>query len=281
MITCARKTTPMAILVAAAVVLVTGFGGSAVAQEQADPDYEIVLIHGLGGSAEIWDAVIPYLEETFRVWTFELGGHGRTQPSEHPSIVEEADRLRQFMNAEEINYPTLVGHGLGGMIALRYAIDFPADVHRLILIDTAPKQLASEEEKEAVARQLVEDYDQFVAARFLNMSPMKDVTDRILDIALRTDSASFISLLMSSFEFDVTGDLYRLPVPMLIMGSQLMFPDESSTTGLLELYGFGEARSLSFKRMPGTGHYMMLEKPVTTSSVLLSFGVTASHMFEN
>jgi pimeloyl-ACP methyl ester carboxylesterase len=261
-------------------LLAAGGGGSATAQDQADPEYEIVLIHGLGGSAEIWDEVVPNLEPTFKVWTFELAGHGSTQPVGDPSIDEEVIRLRTFMDTEEINYPTLAGHGLGGMIALQYAIDFPQDVHRLILIDTAPKQLASQEEKTAVSRELVDDYDRFVARRYLNMSPMKEVTDRVLDIALRTDSATFISLLMSSFDFDVTADLYDLEVPLLVVGSQLMFPDEGSTSELLEIYGFGEARTLSFKRMPGSGHYMMMEKPVTTSSVLLAFGVTSSHQFE-
>jgi len=268
------------LVVLAVLTGVTAGSIPARAQEQAAPAYEIVLIHGLGGSAEIWDAVVPYLSGTFKVWTFELAGHGKTAPIADPGIINEVERLRNFMNVQEINYPTIVGHGLGGLIALQYAIDYPADAHRLVLMDVAPRQLASAEEKSAVARQMVEDYEKFVALRFLNMSPNPDVTDRIVDIALRTDSASFISLLMSSFDFDATDELYRMPVPLLVVGSQLMFPDEESAEHLLKHYGWSEARSLSFKRMPGMGHYMMLEKPVMTSSVLLSFGVTASHRFE-
>jgi len=243
-------------------------------------EFEMVLIHGLGSNAEVWNDVLPYLQGTFVVKTFELSGHGKTQPVMDPTIESEADRLEEFIKAEGLHYPTLVGHGMGGMIALVYTIRHPSAVHRLILMDTAPKQLASDEDKAEVAMALAEDYDRFVASRFLNMTPDKDVTDRIVDTALRTDSASFISLLMSSFDFDVTGDLYTMSVPMLVIGSELMFPDSSSSRQMLEQYGYGSARSLSFKRMGKTGHFMMLERPIHLASVLLAFGVTADYQFD-
>ena len=83
------------------------------------------------------------------------------------------------------------------------------------------------------------------------------------------------------FDYDVTEDLYDLPVPMLIIGSELMFPASNSSQHLLEHYGFGSAKSLSFKRMANIGHFMMLESPVQTASVLLAFGVTAEYQFEH
>ncbi|MEN8007409.1 MAG: alpha/beta hydrolase [Candidatus Krumholzibacteriota bacterium] len=241
---------------------------------------EMVLIHGLGGNADIWDDCLPHLKGTFKVWTFELSGHGQTQPIVDSTIEKEAGRLGEFLEEQGIVYPTLVGHAMGGMIALRYSIDHPADVNRLIVLDAAPKQLAGKEQKAAVGQELANDYDRFVYSRFLNMTPDKEVTDRIVDTALRTDSATFISLLMSSFDFDVSDKLYSLPVPMLVVGSELMFPGKGNSKHQLEHYGFGKARTLSFKRMGGTGHFMMLEQPRYLSSVLLAFGVTAEYQFD-
>ena len=96
----------------------------------------MVLIHGLGSSAEVWDGLAPYLMGTFRVFRFELAGHGRTQPIDDPTIAKEVERLSDFLLENDVLYPTLVGHGLGGMIALSFALDHPADVHRLILMDS-------------------------------------------------------------------------------------------------------------------------------------------------
>jgi pimeloyl-ACP methyl ester carboxylesterase len=242
-------------------------------------EYEMVLIHGLGANDEIWDSTIPFLAATFKVWTFELCGHGETQPYADPSIAKEAIRLREFIEAEGIAYPTLVGHGLGGMIALQYSLDHPADVHRLIMIDSAPKQLATQEQKAEVAQALVENYDQFVFNRYSSMSPERDITEIVVDMALRTHKLSFISLLMSSFDFDVTDRMPDLTVPMLVVGSELLFPNPEQSTQILHQIGFSNARSLAFKRMGMTGHYVMLERGTYTASVLLAFGVDTGHDF--
>jgi pimeloyl-ACP methyl ester carboxylesterase len=255
-------------------------GPEAPVEIEGRGENEMVLIHGLGGNADIWDDCLPYLKGSFQVFTFELAGHGRTQPIADPTIAKEARRLREFLQENDIVYPTLVGHALGGMIALEYTIDYPADVSRLIVLDSAPMQLAGSEQKAAVGRELATNYDEYVFHRFSNMTPDQEVTARIVDTALRTDSATFISLLMSSFDFDVSDQLNSMPVPMLIIGSELMFPSDDDSRHLLEHYGWGKARSLSFKRMGGTGHFMMLEQPVYLSSVVMTFTKTVERQFD-
>lgn len=246
----------------------------------ADPDFEMVLVHGLGGAAKEWDGVVPYLQGVFRVGQFEMAGHGQTQPVADPTIASEAVRLGEYLRKSGLAYPTLVGHGLGGMVALQYALDHPGDVHRLILIDTAPRQLADAATKLETGKRLIEDYDGFVGERYSMMSPEDEVSRHILDMALRTHAPTFVSLLMSSFDFDLTERLSTLPVPLLVIGSELMFPDPDQSQAMLASYGFDRARSLSFKRFGKTGHYIMLEQPVMLASVLMAFGVTAGYDFK-
>jgi pimeloyl-ACP methyl ester carboxylesterase len=277
----------IASLVAAALVAACSSAAPATAQEaaapapQSAPSYEIVLVHDIGSNAAVWDEITPFLQRTFAVWSFELAGHGKTPPVEHPSIETEVARLSAYIAAEGVTYPTLVGHGVGGMIALRYALDHPAQIHRLILIDTAPKQLATRDQQIDMAAKLAGNYEETVALRYLNMSPLEDVTERVVDDALRTDSASFVSLLMSTNEFDVTSELPGLSVPMLVIGSELMFPSGIDSREVLGHVGFVNARALAFKRIEGAGHFVMLERPVYTASVLLAFGVTAEYEFEH
>ncbi len=244
-------------------------------------EFEMVLIHGLGSNNEVWDLIKPYLSGTFKVAVFELSGHGKTQPISDPTISKEVARLEQFIKDTGFAYPTLVGHGMGGMIALEYTLDHPVDVHRLIMMDSGPVQLASIDQKNDVAQQLLNNYDRFVAGRYSAMSPMPDITDQVVDAALKTDSASFISLLMSSFDYDKTQQLGSLTVPLLVVGSELLFPNPSQTKAILSQIGFSYARALSFKRIGKTGHFMMLERPVYTASVLLAFAVDAEYVFEN
>lgn len=246
----------------------------------SNPRFEMVLIHGLGGAASEWGQVEPYLKGTFKVATFEMAGHGSTQPVMDPTIATEAVRLGEFIRKSGMSRPTLVGHGLGGMVALQYALDHPGDINRLILIDTAPRQLADRKQKEEIGKALVDDYDRFVGERYAMMSPDDEITKQILDMALRTHAPTFVSLLMSSFDFDLTDRLRTLSVPMLVIGSELMFPRPDETQPMLAQYGYDKARSLSFKRFGRTGHYIMLEQPVMLASVLMAFGVDASYEFE-
>ena len=262
-----------------------GFDVAAVtAQEQQQPEpqqpeyregrgeYEMVLIHGLGANASIWDDVLPYLRGTFKVWTYELHGHGTTRPMPDPTIAKEAAALGQFLVDNDIPRPVLVGHGMGGLIAMRFALDNPRDVERLVIIDAAPKQLATTADKTHVAESLLKDYDRFVASRYLNYSPEAELSDHIVDMALRTDSASFISLVMSSFDFDLTDDLSRQAIPILVIGSAMFFPHPDSNAQALDSMGYAAARTISFKRVAQTGHYIMLERPVYLASILLAFG---------
>ena len=80
---------------------------------------------------------------------------------------------------------------------------------------------------------------------------------------------------------DVTDRLDGLTVPLLVVGSELMFPSDDSSQHLLEHYGFSKAHSLSFKRMGGTGHFMMLERPAYLASVLMTFTLTVERTFEH
>ncbi len=244
-------------------------------------ELEMVFIHGLGSSAKVWDGLVPYLSGTFKVAVFELAGHGQTQPIADPTIDKEVARLEAFIKEQGFAYPTLVGHGLGGMIALQYSLAHPVDVHRLIMMDSAPMQLASTQQKKDVAEKLLNNYDRFVAGRYSVMSPDADITDQVMDTALKTDSATFVSLLMNSFDFDVTDQLRILTVPMLIIGSELLFPHPDNTRAILEQIGFGNARSISFKRLGQTGHFMMLERPVYTASVVRTYGMDAARLLED
>jgi len=234
-------------------------------------DYDMVLVHGLGADASIWNEIISPLRRGFNVWSFELPGHGSTQPVPDATIDRFAELLADYIDAEGIRNPALVGHGMGGLIAMRYAFDHPDLIHRLVLIDAAPKQLATDEQKSAIAQQLITNYDHFVANFYLNMSPREAVNQRAVDMALRTDQITFQQLLMSSFDFDVTGDLAVQAIPIMLIGSSMMFPDPDVARETMNLMGFNKARAISFKTMPQLGHYVMLEQPPYVASVIAAF----------
>jgi pimeloyl-ACP methyl ester carboxylesterase len=98
----------------------------------------LVLVHGLGGAAANWFALAPLLLPGRRVLVAELPGHGGSQPlPAAPSLNSFADRLGLVAEREGFFPAAVVGHSLGGAIALRLAIRRPEGVSHLVLAAAA------------------------------------------------------------------------------------------------------------------------------------------------
>ncbi len=99
----------------------------------------VVLIHGLGqaGFAD-WLNVIPELEKKYHVLAMDLPGFGRSSaPGGRYSPTNYAKVISWFVRKYANGPVVVVGHSMGGAVALRYASDFPAQVSKLVLVDVA------------------------------------------------------------------------------------------------------------------------------------------------
>lgn len=102
---------------------------------EGDP---LVLVHGLGGSAANWLALAPLLLPRRRLILPELPGHGGSSPlPAAPSLNPYADLLGLLLEHEGAAPAAVVGHSLGGAIALRLAIRRPEAVSSLVLAAAA------------------------------------------------------------------------------------------------------------------------------------------------
>lgn len=98
----------------------------------------LVLVHGLGGAASNWLPLAPLLEPGRRLLVPELPGHGGSEPlPAAPNLNAYADSLAEVAEREGLFPAAVVGHSLGGAIALRLAIRRPDGVSRLVLAAAA------------------------------------------------------------------------------------------------------------------------------------------------
>ncbi len=104
--------------------------------EQGSP---VVLVHGLGGYAETWWPNNLALARQHRVFVVDLPGFGRSDkpasaPYDYPYF---ATFIHDFMAALGIEKAALAGHSMGGGVALQFALAYPAQVERLVLVSSA------------------------------------------------------------------------------------------------------------------------------------------------
>jgi pimeloyl-ACP methyl ester carboxylesterase len=99
----------------------------------------VIMIHGGGGCAEeSWSENIEYLAQEHAVYAPDLIGFGNTdEPEIEYSFEILYDFFTQFIESMNIGKASLIGHSLGGAVALRYALEYPEKVDKLMLIDSA------------------------------------------------------------------------------------------------------------------------------------------------
>ena len=98
----------------------------------------VILIHGLGASADIWTNNIEALAKHHQVYALDLVGFGRSdKPGPSFSPFDYTPFFDEFIKALNIDRVSLIGQSLGGGIALHYAIQFPKKVEKLVLVDNA------------------------------------------------------------------------------------------------------------------------------------------------
>jgi pimeloyl-ACP methyl ester carboxylesterase len=99
----------------------------------------LVLVHGLGGKAENWAAMMPSLSRHgFRVYGPDLLGFGRSdRPDVDYSIALQADVLLQFFESQNLSRADLGGWSMGGWVALKFALAHPERVRRVVVYDSA------------------------------------------------------------------------------------------------------------------------------------------------
>lgn len=99
----------------------------------------VILIHGLGGSVDDWQNVIPALAKDFHVVAFDLPGFGKSDKGSQAYSPTRYARLAHFLADHYFQDKPyhVVGHSMGGAVALRFAAQRPLRFRRLVLVDVA------------------------------------------------------------------------------------------------------------------------------------------------
>src|SRR5215471_15611563 len=97
----------------------------------------VVLLHGIASSSVTWERVMPRLIEHHLVIAPDLLGHGASaKPPGDYSLGAYANLLRDLLDALGQQQATIVGHSLGGGVALQFSYQFPVRTERLVLVSS-------------------------------------------------------------------------------------------------------------------------------------------------
>jgi pimeloyl-ACP methyl ester carboxylesterase len=225
----------------------------------------VVFIHGAGGTHQHWLHQVRDLPQT-PTYALDLPGHGRSEGEGRDTIAAYGDWLVAFLDAAGLEQAVLVGHSMGGAIALDMALRFPARPVGLGLVATgarlrvAPAILDGLRQHHEAAVRLICD------AAFGPEAPPE-----MARLGRRQMGAIPPEVIHSDFlacdAFDVLGRLAGIGAPTLVLcGTQ-----DSLTPPKYSTYLRDQIPAARLHLVEGAGHMVMVEQPQKVSQALSSF----------
>ena len=227
-----------------------------------------LFIHGAAQSSASWEYQYKLCGSynKFNFIVIDLPGHGHSDGSGFKSIREYADFLFDFVNALGIEDVVLVGHSMGGRIAQVYTLNYPEKVIGCVLAGSGAKLKVAR----ATINMAEKDFNRFseMAARnSFSDSASTKIREKFLDGLLDSGQSICIKDFIACNEFDVTGKLDRIQIPVLIVaGSEDILVPAKHSRFLLK-----NIKHSRLEIIKGAGHFMMMEKPGEFNGLLKLF----------
>src|SRR5580658_995931 len=219
----------------------------------------VILVHGWTCDETTWTEQTPALAKQYRVVTLDLPGHGKSDSPKDGMFsmdlfARAIEAVRAEVNSERV---VLVGHSMGTPVVLRYAHMYPARVSALVFVDglmpLPPAQAAAmANQGAAMAGPNGRAAREAMVRRFFVAGTTPEVQTKVLNMMLGAPEATAVGAMNATR--DPAGQTTDIPmVPILGIYAS---PGLASEQAVDAAFPWVEYTSI-----PGTGHFLMLEKP--------------------
>ncbi|PXY40249.1 alpha/beta hydrolase [Flavobacterium cheongpyeongense] len=132
----------------------------------------IVLLHGFLENKKMWQDYVAHFSANYRVITIDLLGHGESECLGYVHSMEEnANVVHEVLNHLNIPKTIIVGHSMGGYIALAFAELYPEKVQKLVLLNSTSKEDSTEKKlnRTRAIKAVKQNYVNFVSLAIANL----------------------------------------------------------------------------------------------------------------
>ena len=243
--------------------------------ESGNSQDTLVLIHGLGASAERWEKVIPEFSKHYHVVVPDLIGFGYSDKPLADYTPEFFSKfLGKFLDISEIKKPNLIGSSLGGQITAEYASSNPKKIEKLVLVSPAGVMKQSTPALDAYIMAALYPSLQSAKNAFEMMEGTgKEADEKIVQqfierMQLPNAKLAFMSTILGLKNSEViTSKLHFIQTPTLIIWGSIdpVIPIQHAQEFVSSI------KDCRFYRMDGCGHTPYVQEAKEFSSIVLDF----------
>jgi pimeloyl-ACP methyl ester carboxylesterase len=226
----------------------------------------LVLIHGWTCDHTFWSGQVAALASKYRVLAVDLPGHGRSASADEYPMSLYARAVEAVMREEKVAKAILMGHSMGGAVILEFSRQFPAKLEAVVLVDAGMRDAAS-------AAGASKFYERFVgeqgkAARqkmvegMFSAASTPAVREQVTKVMLSAPESVAVGAMKGMLTPEVWQE-WQSSVPALAVVAN---PAQIREEALKARFP-----NLTYKNMPGTGHFLMMEKPSEFNAIVLEW----------
>lgn len=227
----------------------------------------VLFVHSLAGNGGQWALQLDHLRRRRRAIALDLRGHGESDPAEDgdytiPGLAGDLEAVADLLGLRRF---ILAGHSLGSAVAIEYASRHPERVAGLLLVDpNGDLTRMPREQMEPFLATLREDPVRELSSyyRQLVVGGDADAGRWILEDLRLTDEDAIVKALEGSLDYATTAALGKVAAPKLSVISDM----NNLPYSLHRL-----VTDLPTRLMPGTGHWLMMDRPEAFNSILEEF----------
>jgi pimeloyl-ACP methyl ester carboxylesterase len=247
-------------------VRIAGPAGALAVDDGGRGGVPLLLAHSLAGNSAQWSHQLEYLRATRRAVALDFRGHGSSDPSTNHdyTLAGLAGDIAAVADTLSIPRFVLVGHSMGGGVALTYAGAHPNRVTGLLLVDPiGDGKPIPTHEANAFLEGLNADYDAFIREYWTQIAgPNAAVKERLLADLRATPREAVVQVFREVMRFDPDPALagYRGPILSVVT------PNNDQPFSLHRL-----GKGFSHRIVTGTGHWIQLDKPDQINQIVEEF----------
>ena len=227
----------------------------------------IVILHGVFGTSDNWFSISKELSQGYHLYLLDLRNHGQSPHSEEFNYKVMAEDLNLFLEEHSIVNPVIIGHSMGGKVAMRFASEY-TNYSKLIIVDISPRYYRKHHESilngmnalDLISLQNRQQADTALAV----YEPDLGVRQFILKNLYRDSTNHFawrINLKVLIEKIENVGEALdennKIEKPTLfIKGEKSNYIQEKDQYLIYKIF-----KNVSFHTILGAGHWLQAEKP--------------------
>lgn len=193
-------------------------------------DQALIFIPGFASSGDVWNETVDSLKSDYTCYVLTMSGFAGVPPKDNISFEHWKTEIAKFIKENKINKPIVIGHSMGGGLAMAIAADYPDLLNKFVVVDALPclfaltnpefKSVADNDCSNLVDQIMKMPEDQFIQMQKMSVARLSTTQSKhneILDWGLKSDRKTFAQMFCDFSNTDLRQRIKNVRTPSLIL----------------------------------------------------------------